>query len=144
LDHLRDSVDMKIIQSSEGNKRQVQFLFNGPTQLTIVLSPNSNYNLTSWSLLAQVPKSGVPWNDRNTYFIYFGRGNENHQFGFTCEFTKNSGDDDIGDPVVDVQLVGFFLYGTNMATAEFIDFANRFPSWTDTMIWSAVLKQYTV
>jgi len=140
--NLKDRVRLRLTRNeTSGSVRRMTFAFSGPTQLTIVLSPAPNYKLTNWSLSTGIPPSGVEWKGRPTYFIYQSRGSHiTGDFEFTCEFTGSSSN----GPVVDVLLGGFYLYAPNYMSQEFEEFTKLFPSWTNTMNWSTVLKMYKV
>lgn len=130
--------------SAEDSLQSISFAFDGPTQTSLVLSPGPNYKLINWTLTDTLPKSGIPWKGRDTYFIYFSRGMDLKEIRFSCTFELVSGSEAKNDTIVTVLHSAFYLYGDDLMTKDFQDLVDRLPQWTYTMPWTAVLKIYDI
>jgi len=135
------------------NRRRISLRFSGPTQMTVVLSPASNWkeDIAIKILGTENPVAepgSIQWKGRNVYFIYYGTGYEAEPLEITIELSlkdgNGSGGGD-GDSVLEIQHTGLFLHQQETLTPQFLDFMSRFPSWTYTgMSWSAVVKTYSL
>lgn len=52
----------------------------------VMLSPVSGVELDSWSLPSEPLLTTIPWNNRKTYFVFYGRGYEDVPLKFSMNF----------------------------------------------------------
>lgn len=125
-------------------KRRVEFSFKGPSQKAIVLSTGPNYKLTSWTIADEVPSSGGKWKDRDTYFIFNGRGVGEQDIKVNCEFQQVGSNALNFSLIANIQYSAFYLYGEHLMTPEFAKLVDKLPGWSYTMPWTAVMKMYEI
>lgn len=144
--HLPESLKTNVTLSynvTGSTDKTVDFELEGPTQISLILSPGPSYELVNWTLTNGPPSKDGTWKDRDYYFIYHGRGAEKQTIKFSIDL-KLKGGSNVKTPLINVQYAGFYMYGDELMTDDFKDLVTRLPGWTYTMPWTSVVKMYKI
>ncbi|KRT84651.1 hypothetical protein AMK59_725, partial [Oryctes borbonicus] len=111
----------------------------GPSHMGFMFSPVSGVELDSWSLSSNPLLTTIPWNQRQTYFIFYGCGYELVPLKFSLNFKvpkEHTG------PIVDVAATGHYFFGPSKNTEDFRKIISQFPPWTAVTSWSASYESW--
>ncbi|KAI4469139.1 metallopeptidase m28 family member [Holotrichia oblita] len=111
----------------------------GPSHMGFMLSPVSGVDLHNWSLPSVPLVTTVPWNNRKTYFVFYGTGYESVPLKLSMNFTVPK---EHKGPIADVAVTGHYFFGKSKTSAEFQELIEKFPSWTAVTSWSSSYESW--
>lgn len=96
--------------------------------MSVYLSPKANKKLTAISLVPELPKETIIWNDRPAYLITYVWGVQNTPLLFSVDFADLPNNN---EPTFDIALSGRYVTTNDNISPEYRQFLNYFPNWTD-------------
>lgn len=117
------------------------YYISGPNHMAFYISPNLNVNLSNWSFIDFVPRSGPYWNGRRTYFSYFSYAAlplTTDKFTLTFEVPVN-----YNDVVFDIAMVAHVTFRDEDRTSAFNDYIASFPSFAHVTPWINSYESWT-
>ena len=108
----------------------------------VFISPAVGISINTWSLADGQLLQGPEWKmGRPTYYIFASSGKESDSFDFWLELEVPRSHYD-GNELLDIVLVGHYIHGSQMKSAQFKQFLSQFPGWSYPVGWSASYKSY--
>jgi len=122
--------------------RKLLFRAVGPDHMGVFISPAVGISINTWSLADGQLLQGPEWKmGRPTYYIFASSGKESDSFDFWLELEVPRSHYD-GNELLDIVLVGHYIHGSQMKSAQFKQFLSQFPGWSYPVGWSASYKSY--
>ena len=122
--------------------RKLLFRAVGPDHMGVYISPAMGITIKSWSLADGQLLPGPEWKmGRPTYYIFASSGKESDSFEFWLELDVPRSHYD-GNELLDMVLVGHYIHGSQMKSAQFKQFLSQFPGWSYPVGWTASYKSY--
>ena len=122
--------------------RKLLFKAVGPDHMGVFISPAVGISIKSWSLADGNLLPGPEWKmGRPTYYIFASSGKESDSFEFWLELEVPRSHYD-GNELLDMALVGHYIHGSQMKSAQFKQFLSQFPGWSYPVGWTASYKSY--
>ena len=147
-DSVKDQVGLEVLRNEDSSdgKRKLELKFKGPSQLSIAVSPGSNWTLGNWSLEVEPFSESFIQGGRPVYFVFVNKGLNSTDFQLELELAnkQENGTALENERILEILYVAHFLQGDNARTTEFEAVVNKFPAWTNVMAWTSVLKQYLI
>ncbi|KAK4885667.1 hypothetical protein RN001_001938 [Aquatica leii] len=120
------------------NGERVTVSINGPCHMGIMISPTLGLELKSWSVVEGKPLAAAPlWNNRQTYFIYYGYSGDSVALNFSMDFKiplQHSG------PIMDIGIISHYQF--EPLAPEFSEMIEKFPSWTALTYWTSTVETW--
>ena len=136
------SLNMTHQEAPTINTRKLLFKAVGPDHMGIFLSPAVGIHVKSWSLAGGKLLEGPQWKmGRPTYYIFASSGKQSDSMEFWLEVEVPRSHYD-GNEMLDMALVGHYIHGANMRSAQFNQFLEQFPGWSYPVGWTASYKSY--
>lgn len=118
------------------------FRFGGPSYMNIQISPLEGVQVVSWSFFDQVVAAGT-WNNRPVYFINYIHGHpENFWKNYDFDVTIRRPPSWSASYSFDIALSAMYIEDEEYKTAEFREFTQSFPTWTNVQNWTASYTSY--
>ena len=122
--------------------RKLLFKAVGPDHMGVFISPAVGISIKSWSLAGGELLPGPPWKmGRPTFYIFVSSGKQSDSLEFWLEVEVPRSHYD-GNELLDMALVGHYIHGAHMKSAQFSQFLQQFPGWSYPVGWTASYKSY--
>lgn len=125
--------------------KQFTFTIEGPSRMSIHLSPIKGARMTRCTLLTpedEIPPAKIKWHGRDVYFINFTVGKRNLHWK-KIEFTVEIEGKFVNRPyIMDIGFVAQYINYYDSHTEEFKNLVKGFPSWTNVQYWSSLYEGY--
>lgn len=119
---------------------RITLFVTGPHHVGVMLSPVLGVELRNWSLVEGIPLAATPlWNNRKTYFVYYGYAGEPQPLKFSMDFKvpkEHTG------PILDLALSSHFQF--DYTSPQFTKLMEQFPPWTAVTYWSANFESWII
>lgn len=137
---LTHPINMKIVSREKtaiGEK--LEFVIEGPSHIGVMFSSAKGVELHGWDLESEPLLVSNPWQDRDTYFLFYNCGEKIVPFNFTLEFKVKKNHD---GPILDLAVTSHYLFGPSKSTSSFKNFVKQFPPWTAVSYWTATYESW--
>lgn len=127
---LSESVTLtRIVQNQPENR--MLFQMTGIDSMGVMISPMPGIEIEKWSFYDEVMDTGLNWQGRPTYFMYYTAG-VHSPITFWLDLKVPQG---WTGKKLDVALTTHFTHHDELRTSEFQDFINSYPEWTHVTAW---------
>jgi len=136
------SIELVTTEAPSANIRRMLFRAVGPDHMGVFLSPATGVTLVRWSLADGEVLKGPEWKKgRPTHYIFHSSGKEGDawQFWLEVEVPRSHYE---GNEMLDIAVAGHHLHGTQMKSADFKGFLDKFPGWSYPVGWTSAYKAY--
>ncbi|XP_047115031.1 endoplasmic reticulum metallopeptidase 1-like isoform X1 [Schistocerca piceifrons] len=133
-------VTLKLVSKENIGKNLLNMTFTvtGPDHMGIMMAPANGFQLQSWSFVEGEPLVGPKWNERDTYFIYYGCASEPVPWTFWIIL---KGEGRINE-TLDIAVTSHFLHGLHKTSPGLDQLLQYFPSWTTVSAWVATYSSW--
>lgn len=130
----------------EQNVQRYTFEIQGPSRMSLHVSPLLGAKIIRWSLLTpenEIPPAKITWHGRAIYFINFTKGkydlnSKPNQFNLDIETLPLWN----RSYTMDIGFVAHYIDYTYTHTDEFKNLVNSFPKWTNVQNWTSLYESY--
>ncbi|XP_049542714.1 endoplasmic reticulum metallopeptidase 1-like [Anopheles darlingi] len=135
-----EPVRFRLVSSERlAGRRILTFSVQGPSHMSLYVSPTRGRRLLRWSFSDRIPPSGVRWQGQDVHFVNFFSGNmDRTPATFELELETPSGD----GPDLYLSVVGQYMYHETSRTPEFQQLIDRMPPYAHTVAYPGYLESW--
>ncbi|XP_052873852.1 endoplasmic reticulum metallopeptidase 1-like [Anopheles cruzii] len=131
---LTDSAD------TANGKRSLTFSVQGPSHMSLYVSPTIGRRLVAWTLSSRIPASGVRWNGQDVHFVNLFSGSmDRTPFEFTLELVTPPGG---GGVDLYLSVVAQYMFHEAYRTPEFQSLIDQMPPYAHTVAYPGYLESW--
>uniref|UniRef100_A0A182P9Y2 FXNA-like protease n=1 Tax=Anopheles epiroticus TaxID=199890 RepID=A0A182P9Y2_9DIPT len=139
---LPETIDLQLVDEQHDSQRNTTTFFftvKGTDHMSFYVSPVRGVKLVDWSFSNTIPRSGLPWNGQDVYFINYVHGIDDraHSFFITVQGLASRSTE--ADWHFYLNVVAQYMHHEQYRTREFQDFIDQFPDYAHVVAYPAHL-----